>query len=641
MVINGSTSDRANGAAGSLLPHAIDLAKAVANGTSNGTAHHVGESSVADVANDTSYYTASTGPYSATDDINKPITNGIAKQVDSHSASKDRTKCTPNGNGANGFHVQAEPKLVTFSAMDEDGLKRLSTAYNKYLSRKDRPEWTENFLSKLAYTLNERRSSLIWRSFAVLNSTSDLQHQGLKLSRSVRMLSKPRLAFCFTGQGAQWYAMGKELFSYPVFRESMEDMDAYLKNLGCSWSLVDEIHRDKDLSNVNKPAYSQPLCSAVQIALVDLLRIFQVQPTTVVGHSSGEIAAAYCVGALDRHSAIKVAYYRGTLTGRLVESGAMSGGMLSVGLSETEVKDYLEKVMSKFAHRGISVGCINSPRNVTITGHQDQIEALKVLLDEENIFARRLLVNVAYHSSYLKGLSDQYMDLMGQLSGQYLSRCSKATMISSVTADVVTADELCQGRYWVRNLLSPVRFSEALTFACVPSTQPGQKGVSENAQLQIDDILEIGPHSALQGPIRETMKAINKTKPMEYSSALVRFVSGTESLLEALGRLSCRGHSIELSEVNHNSKSHETPGLLADLPEYPFDHSRSYWRESRISQGHRFRKALRNDSLGIPVPDWSPIEARWRRRIRLSDSPWLEDHKVGTKFAPLKTSNVL
>jgi acyl transferase domain-containing protein len=316
------------------------------------------------------------------------------------------------------------------------------------------------------------------------------------------------------------------------------------------------------------------------------------------------------------------------LTARLAKTSDFPGAMISVGLSEVEIQTYLEQVASHFGENGIAVGCVNSPKNVTITGREDQIDVLRNLMKEKNIFARKLLVNVPYHSRYLESIAAEYLDLMGNLSSQQVTET--ATMISSVTADRVTVDELCSGHYWVRNLVSRVRFSEALARACVPPSQGPRTTTKESTQPQIDDLLEIGPHCALQGPIRETLKTLTKAKPIEYSSTLVRFVPATESLPEALGRLHCGGHSIDLSRFNkQGSTSAGSLDALVGLPEYPFDHSVAYWRESRLSQGYRFRKEPRNDFLGIPVPDWSPLEARWRRKIRLGDSPWLEDHKVG------------
>ena len=330
--------------------------------------------------------------------------------------------------------------------------------------------------------------------------------------------------------------------------------------------------------------------------------------------------------ALDRHSAIKVAYYRGLLTARFAIN--TPGAMLSVGYSEKEIRVYMDKVMCKFGNPGISIGCINSPGNVTITGREDQIDMLKNILDEIGVFARKLLVNVAYHSPHLESIADEYLHLMGSLSSQHLPEIPIIKMVSSVTADTIDPSELCKGQYWVRNLLSPVKFCEALTHVCATYSRAAKEATNYSLQSQVDDLLEIGPHSALQGPIKETLKSLSKIKPIGYSSALIRRVSATESLLGALGSLRCRGHSMNLAAINQQSSASHAQELLTGLPEYPFDHSRSYWRESRLSQGHRFRKQPRDSLLGTPVPDWNPLEARWRRKIRLADSPWLQDHKV-------------
>lgn len=134
----------------------------------------------------------------------------------------------------------AMPTLLVFSASDEGGLKRVAESYSAHLSGVDSKQYAneKEYLESLAYTLSERRSSLIWKSFATISTLSSISKEGLKLSKAVRVKSSPKLAFCFTGQGAQWFAMGRELFRYPVFLESLKEMDQYLKVLGCSWSLI-------------------------------------------------------------------------------------------------------------------------------------------------------------------------------------------------------------------------------------------------------------------------------------------------------------------------------------------------------------------------------------------------------------------
>lgn len=202
----------------------------------------------------------------------------------------------------------AAPKLLVWSAADEGGLSRLSSCYGQHFSRLSLSKHqTTDYLENLAYTLDLRRSRLAWKSFAVVNSIAQLED--LKLSRPTQAIEHPRLAFIFTGQGAQWYAMGRELLIYPVFKYALRDTQKFFQSLGCDWLLfgknslwdrvtlvnigIDELLKDERVSNIHEPKLSQPLCTALQMALVDLLRTFGINPAAVVGHSSGEIAAAY------------------------------------------------------------------------------------------------------------------------------------------------------------------------------------------------------------------------------------------------------------------------------------------------------------------------------------------------------------
>jgi malonyl CoA-acyl carrier protein transacylase len=187
----------------------------------------------------------------------------------------------------------------------------------------------------------------------------------------------------------------------------VQEADDYLRSIGCRWSVIDELHKDEKLSKINNPAFSQSLCAAPQIGIIDLMNTWGIQAAAVVGHSSGEIAAAYAAGGLSKESAWKVAYHRGALSAGLTMFSPERGSMMSVGLSEDEAQRYL----SKIANQGkghISIGCINSPKNVTITGSVDKIDILKSILNEKKIFARKLKVDSAYHSSYMKETALDY-----------------------------------------------------------------------------------------------------------------------------------------------------------------------------------------------------------------------------------------
>ena len=301
--------------------------------------------------------------------------------------------------------------------------------------------------------------------------------------------------------------------------------------------------------------------------------------------------------------------------------------MLSVGLSALDIEEYFQKIRKQFEEICISVGCINSPENVTVTGREDQILILQAILEANNIFARRLAVNVAYHSPFLESIAAEYVELLGELCSQDIPATPK--MISSVTTECIH-QELSKGLYWAKNLLSPVKFSEAVKHACVPSSILGAENNDGSPLPTLNHLLEVGPHSTLQGPIMDIIKALPKSNIVEYFSTLKRSVPATTSLFDMLGRLHCRGHPMSLSQINQQSSAppRNCPGPLSDLPEYSFDHSRSYWRESRISQCYRFRGEPRNPFLGTRTPDWNPAEAKWRRIIKFAESPWVQDHKV-------------
>lgn len=133
--------------------------------------------------------------------------------------------------------ANALPKLVVWSAADETVLSDLAMGYRSYFERLSLKADTEgSFLENLSYTLNTRRTSLLWKSFVVANSLTQLKKR--TLSTPVQSKVKPRLAFIFTGQGAQWYAMGRELLIYPVFKCSLLKAQRYLEELDCDWLLL-------------------------------------------------------------------------------------------------------------------------------------------------------------------------------------------------------------------------------------------------------------------------------------------------------------------------------------------------------------------------------------------------------------------
>ncbi|KAL2758194.1 hypothetical protein ACRALDRAFT_1040239 [Sodiomyces alcalophilus JCM 7366] len=537
----------------------------------------------------------------------------------------------------------APPKLLTWSTTDKGGIKRIAESYKDWYDEERALQIArdEHFLANLAYTLDTHRSHLGWRSFALLKSPEDLRDLQPKTSPPVRVKSEtPRLGFIFSGQGAQWFAMGRELLAYASYKAELDRAEEYLATLGCQWSPIDELSKTEAESNVDKAEYSQTLCTVVQVALVNLLRKFGVRPSAVVGHSSGEIAAAYAAGALSCESAWKVAYFRGLCSAELAEASGSQplGAMMSVGLPEAEARELIAPLDQRASGFGLSIACINSPVNVTISGEDKLIDQLKTQLDEKNIFARKLRVALAYHSRQMEAIASKYTSMMGTLPRPQEDLKTPVPMISSVTGERIDVDRLAEPSYWALNMVSPVRFSQAVTVMCAKSQADLVEKIDRSHIFAsvVDHLVEVGPHAALQGPLRDILRASPRGKSIGYSSVLRRGQSATETVLRVAGDLHCMGLALNLRAVNEPEvEDTASRSMLVDLPQYPFDHSQRHWHESRLSRNYRLRVHAPSELLGVRSRDWNAADARWRHFIRLTEMPWADQHVVnGTILYP-------
>lgn len=207
------------------------------------------------------------------------------------------------------------PRLMVWSAADKPGLDRIIQAYRDWIDHQNHDTLAatnpEAFMARLSLTLDSHRNQLPWRSFAILRSPAELAELHTHISAPLRASSRiPRLGFVFSGQGGQWFAMGRELLWYPSYRKEILAAGDYLQSLGCPWSAIgeflskrkalcvltfllqDELCRTESKSNLDKPDFGQPLSTILQVGIVNLLKEFGIRPSAVVGHSSGEIAAA-------------------------------------------------------------------------------------------------------------------------------------------------------------------------------------------------------------------------------------------------------------------------------------------------------------------------------------------------------------
>ncbi|KAI2787681.1 Highly reducing polyketide synthase sdnO [Penicillium oxalicum] len=513
----------------------------------------------------------------------------------------------------NGHSTQADPQIFVLSATSEKSLLEAAKNVQNWIQEKNADE---DILSDLAYTLNVRRSLLPLR-LSVVASTSDeliaaLEPKNVRISKLPHSVS---VAFVFTGQGAQWFAMGKELItSQSVFRDSIVRSDKLIQSYGAEWSLVEELLKDEQSSRVSDSELSQPLTTAIQVAMVDLLATFGVVPQYVCGHSSGEIGAAYAAGALTHEAAIEIAFRRGLCSTAAKKANSVKGSMLAVGLGETDVQPFVKQVKNGL----VTVACVNSPSSTTISGDEAGIDELSEILNAQSVFNRKLKVDTAYHSHHMKKIADQYLESLKHIGTG--TPQNGAIFYSSVTGRKKVTD--FGPSYWTENLVSKVRFSDALQLLAEDMARSKQSSNVANF------FAEIGPHSALSGPIRQIMAKLSvRSFKFTYASALVRGKHALQSVLELVGKLFEAGCNVQFEQILAMKKAKRWTAI-GDLSPYPWDHSLSYWYESRLSRDHRLRQFPYHDLLGLLDVASTVHEPRWRYHLNVDALPWLRHHVV-------------
>ncbi|EFR01671.1 lovastatin nonaketide synthase [Nannizzia gypsea CBS 118893] len=511
---------------------------------------------------------------------------------------------------------------LTFSASSEVSLRSLLSSYDKYLRSNQ-----QESLHDLAYSLQSRRSTLPYRVAIAALTTEDARSQidaivsGEKeSSMGVRHSSKtsPKILGVFTGQGAQWPRMGARLLegsSYVArrFAELDQALSELPPDVRPAWTLQEMVLADINSSRVSEAEISQPLCTAVQIVLVDLLRLAGITLHAVVGHSSGEIGAAYAAGFLTAHDAIRIAYYRGVYTKLAKSPNGGKGAMMAAGTTFTDASELCE--LDSFKGR-IQVAARNSPLSITLSGDEDAIiEAINVFKDEDK-FARRLNVDTAYHSSHILPCSGAYLTAMDECGVHYTSP-SGPNWYSSVREGKVMAIGDIDSQYWVDNMISPVLFYPALVQAAASSGP-------------FDLVVEIGPHPALKSPCLDTLEEVTGER-LPYVGLLSRTKDDIHVLSSAFGSIwSYLGAgTVSFDAFNRAmSPSPDPRRFLRNLPQYPFDRRR-FMSLSRLSGLYNSLQDPPHPLLGRRCQDRETSQSiQWRNILHPKEISWLAGHKI-------------
>lgn len=288
----------------------------------------------------------------------------------------------------------------------------------------------------------------------------------------------------------------------------------------------------------------------------------------------------------------------------------LQGGMLAVGLSAEDCEKYISSVNSG----RLNVACVNSPVSVTVSGDLSAIHELQSKLKAAEIFNRKLKVDVAYHSHHMKVLAEEYLNSLSTIGSSVPN--GEIAFFSSVLPGVPVGSS---PEYWVENMLRPVRFSDAIR---------NMSSKADPSVAGIDVLVEIGPHSALAGPLKQIyqLPVYSNSKPT-YFTALQRDTNAVQSVLGLACNLYSKGFTLDFSRINFSSDNLNAR-LLTDLPPYPWNHTTKHWHEGRLSRNYRHRQFPRHDVLGTLNDDSTDLELRWKNFFRLSELPWLRHHMV-------------
>ncbi|MFF4219394.1 SDR family NAD(P)-dependent oxidoreductase [Streptomyces nondiastaticus] len=455
----------------------------------------------------------------------------------------------------------------------------------------------------LCWTACRRRARHPYRVAVLAATPEDAARQLRELVQDEGELRAPegavsggRVAFVFSGNGSQWPGMAADLMAgEPVFRAAVEEVDAHLApRLG--WSVAGLLAAGAQgaglVSRMADTRYAQPALFAVQSGLVALLAHYGVRPQAVVGHSVGEVAAAYVCGALDLPAAARVVAERSLAQAATAGKGRMAAAALTPREAEKEIAPYAGL---------LEIGAVNSGRDVTVSGDHRSLRELGERLAGRGIPFRELDVDHAFHSSAMDGIEEPLRDALAGLS----SAGPRVPMYSTVTARRVRRGQLGAG-YWWDNVRRPVRFDEAVR-------RMAEDGGGLGA------VVEIGPQPSLRGPLSR-IAAEYGGKAFPVVPTLGRECGGVAAVRRAVARLAAADVGTDWG------RWFPRPGRVVDLPAYAWQRKRHWFGTPE----HWIRTSGDGIVVHPLLGERAPVlEPTWHTTLERTRCPWLAGHRVG------------
>nr|WP_086821523.1 type I polyketide synthase [Allokutzneria sp. NRRL B-24872] len=443
----------------------------------------------------------------------------------------------------------------------------------------------------------ENRAVLLGKTEADLLSSLDALAKGEPAGSVVRgaVTDINRTVFVFPGQGSQWAGMANSLLSTsPVFAARMRECHDALAPF-TDWRLLDILDGD-DASWMERVDIVQPVLWAVMISLAALWQSHGVQPSAVVGHSQGEIAAAVVAGALSIEDGARVV----ALRSKTISAIAGRGGMMSVALSRDDVQPWLGRP-------GISLAAVNGANSVVVSGETSALDELQAALEAADIRVRRVNVDYASHSAHVEEIRDQILDVLAPVS----PRTPEIPVYSTVTRAVIAGPEM-GADYWYRSLRQTVEL-EDITRLLI---EHGHEA-----------FVETSAHPVLLPAIQETLFTTDKGSSSVVVGSLRRDEGGFDRFLTSLSELYVRGGSVDFDPIFEGSLARKV-----ELPTYAFQRQ-NYWMESSATVSTVASAAAPDDdfwsavetedlhalasTLGIEAEDslgaLLPVLAKWRK----------------------------
>ncbi|MEM9002217.1 MAG: type I polyketide synthase, partial [Cyanobacteria bacterium P01_F01_bin.86] len=447
--------------------------------------------------------------------------------------------------------------LLSLSARNEAALRELAQRYQHWLPK------TTAALPDICFTANAGRSHFTHRlGIVAANKETLVQQLQAFLAKDIRRASSPvrhKTAFLFTGQGAQYVGMGRQLYeTEPVFRNAIDHCADLLSQEGIDLLGVlypdSKVGESGELEALHQTANTQPAIFALSHALTKLWRGWGIQPDYVLGHSVGEYAAAHAAGIISLEDGLRLVAARG----RLMQALPLGGGMVVVMASQEKIASLLPT--------GVEIAAVNGPDNTVIAGELSELKKVVAQLEAQGLKTKQLRVSHAFHSVWMEPMLDEFQQLAEDI--EYSS--PDIDIVSSITGKVANA-EMTQPQYWVEQIRQSVQFAAAMeTLQTEGSTLFIEMGSKPTLLAMGQACLPSLPATWLP-----SLSSPNSRKPR----------SDWETLLSSLRKLYEAGGSVDWAGFD---RAYLRRTVL--LPNYPFQRQR-YWLPAAEPSGHNKRVA--------------------------------------------------